>query len=337
MPPNKKRKVEFSKTTKFRIFLLFILLLLSFSTKSQTPSEDPKHYVLDTYDDFNSFNSNLWNRVPYKTWGQEIYNANNVTASGGVLTLKCEKIGNSYISGGIETNHKKLFSYGYFEIETKTPVSGNRGPWGGFWMHTGAGGWDELDIFEPNGYDTYLGTQFNSGMSATYNGIHYILADNYNVSYKGFPDLSTNFNKLAAIWTPKYVQVLFNGNLLYEIVEPKYIPSHPMVMFLTFQIQNWGNNGDPNASTKFPLYWQFKNFKYYRLKTDCSNGITANNFNFATHDYKVQKFYSLTNSVVPNNSNVVLRATDHIELKAGFTVPAGSTFTATTHCYTCPN
>ena len=112
--------------------VLLIFLSLNFALYSQTPSEDPKHYVLDTYDDFNSFNSNLWNRVPYMTWGLETYSPNNVTTSGGVLTLKCEKVGNNYISGGIETaNNKKMFFYGYFEIESKFPARGNRGPWSG--------------------------------------------------------------------------------------------------------------------------------------------------------------------------------------------------------------
>jgi len=313
-------------------FILFILLLLGFSIKSQTPGEDPKHYVLDTYDNFTSFNSSLWNRVPYMEWGQEIYSANNVTVSGGVLTLTCNKVGNNYVSGGIETVNKKYFSYGYFEIEIKTPASGNKGPWGGFWLHTGAGGWDEIDVFEPNGYDIYLGTQFHSGISATHNGIHSIWGDGLNNFYSGFSDLSTSFNKFALIWTPSYVKVLFNGSALYEILEPKYVPSHKMAMFLTFQIDNY-----VNTSTQFPLHWQFKNFKYYRLKTDCLNGITQSNFNFVTHDYKVQKFYSLTNSTVPNNSNVVLRATDYIELKGEFTVPLGSSFTAITHCNVCPD
>ncbi|MDL2227925.1 glycoside hydrolase family 16 protein [Odoribacter sp. OttesenSCG-928-L07] len=320
-----------------KVLLLPSLLVLSFLIKAQTPNEDLEHYVLDTYDNFNTFNSNLWNRVPYMTWGLETYNANNVTASGGVLTLKCEKIGNNYISGGIETANKKTFSYGYFEIEIKTPASGNKGPWGGFWMHTGEGGWDEIDVFEPNGNDNYLGTQFHSGISATHNGIHRLSSETHPNHFTGYPDLSANFHKFAVIWTPKYVNVLFNGTSVYEIVEPEYIPSHPMVLFLTFQIDAWG--GAPNSSTSFPLYWQFKNFKYYRLKTDCSHGITQTNFDFVSHanKYKVQKFYSLTNSTVPNNKNIVLRATDYIELKGEFTVPLGSTFTAITHCYTCPD
>ncbi len=307
------------------------MLISSFSAKSQTPSDDPNHYVLDIEDKFYSFNSTLWNRVPNNTWGLEIFNQNNVTASGGVLTLKCEKVGGDYISGGIETVGKKAFSYGYFEIESTLPASGTRGPWGGFWMHTAEGGWDEIDVLEPNGCDCELGTQFHSGVFATYNGVR-----RTSVSiYDGFTDLSSCYNKYSLIWTPKYVQVLLNDEILYEIVDSLYVPSHPMFVFLTFQIDAWGCT--PNSNI-FPVkYWQFKNFKYYTLKTDCLNSIIQNNFNFTEHDYKVQKFYSLTNSTVPNNSNIVLRATDYIKLNGYFTVPLGSTFTAITHCNTCPD
>lgn len=316
--------------------LIVTLLLIIFALHSQTPSEDPKHYVLDTYEDFNSFNSNLWNKVPHSTWGLETYNANNATVSGGVLTLKCEKVGNSYISGGIDTQGKRYFSYGYFEIEIKTPASGNRGPWGGWWMFSGAGeGWNEIDMFEPGGMDNYHGTQFHSNAHVRRNGIISSWGNGDNNKFTGYPNLSANFNKFALIWTPQYIQVLFNGNFVFQILESKYVSSYPMCMMLTFQISK---DEPPNASTTFPLYWQFKNFKYYRLKTDCANGITQTNINFAGRsDYKVQKFYSLTNTTVPNNSNVVIRATDYIEFKGEFTVPLGSTFTATTHCNTCPN
>ena len=47
-----------------KLVLIVALLSLNFALKSQIPTEDPKHYVLDTYDDFTSFNSSLWNRVP---------------------------------------------------------------------------------------------------------------------------------------------------------------------------------------------------------------------------------------------------------------------------------
>jgi beta-glucanase (GH16 family) len=312
--------------------LILIFICVGFIAKSQTPSEDPNHYILDTEDNFNFFNYNLWgSKTPNNTWGLETYDASKVTASGGVLTLECEKVGNNYISGGIETVSTKAFSYGYFEIESKLPLSGIRGPWGGFWMHTGEGGWDEIDVLEPNGCDCELGTQFHSGVFATHGGT----TRSYAKIYDGFPNLSNNYNKYALIWTPKYVQVLVNDEILYEIVDPLYVPSHPMFVFLTFQIDPWGCA--PNMSTFPTKYWRFKHFKYYRLKTDCSNGITQNNFNFSNHDYKVQKFYSLSNSTIPNNSNIVLRATDYIELKGIFTVPLGSTFTAITHCNTCPN
>ncbi|KWW40575.1 MAG: hypothetical protein F083_1501 [bacterium F083] len=315
---------------------LLALVVLSMATPllyAQTPINDPNHYILDTYDNFSYFNSNMWNSVPNNTWGLEVYNSNNVIVSGGKLTLKCEKTGNVFVSGGIESVHKKSFSYGYFEIESKTPTSGNRGPWGGFWMQTGDGDnvWDEIDVLEPNGADTYYGTQYNIGVSANDSGgNHLAIAKKIN----NLPDLSADFHKYAVIWTPKHVQLLFDGDLVYEEVNPNFIPTHPMYVFLTFQIDRKGNA--PDASTIFPLYWQFKNFKYYRLKTDCSISVVEDNFDFVNHDYKVYKSYSLSNSTIPNNTNVVLQARDYIILNGEFNVPLGSTLTMITHHGICP-
>lgn len=320
-------------TRKIKIFYFSIALLVvaSSSLYAQTPNDDPNHYFLETFEDFNLFNSNIWNRIPNNTWGQEINSSENVSLSNGVLTLICAKQGNSYISGGIETVHKKSFSYGYFEIESKTPPSGNRGPWGGFWMHTGDGGiWDEIDVFEPNGVDTYSGTQYNIGLSSTNSGSH------LNIAKKiiDVPNISSNYHKYAVIWTPKHVQFLFDGNLVYEEVDEVRIPTNPMCVFLTFQI-DIGERA-PDAMTSFPLYWQFKNFKYYKLNTDCDIEIVQDNFDFFNHDYKVYKSYTLSDSNVPCNTNVVLHANDYILLNGELNVPLGSTLTMITHHGVCP-
>ena len=317
---------------RYCLLILALLFMQSSIVCSQTPTEDPNHYELDTQDNFNSFNSTLWNSVPNNTWGQETYSANNVTASNGVLTLKCEKIGNNYVSGGIETVNKKDFSYGYFEIESKTLTSGNKGPWGGFWIHSGSGGARELDIFEPNGLDNYYGNQYHIGL-----GIDSQYQNDttwHNTTIQVSQNMSSDYHKYAVIWTPKYVQYLFDGEPVYEVVNPKYIPSNPMYVFLTFQIDV--DDRAPDASTTFPLFWRYKHFKYYKLKTDCNTSIVQSNFNFVNHNYKVYKSYTLTNSTVPENSNVVLRAKDYIQLNGEFLVPLGSTFTAITHRGICP-
>lgn len=329
----KNRKCISIPRIKTRLLYSFLLILLSMKLSimnSQTPYDDPNHFILDTEDNFNSLNTNLWNNNPNFSWGQETYSPNNVIVSNGVLTLKCEKIGNTYVSGGVKTTGLRSFSYGYFEIESKTPLSGNKGPWGGFWMHTAEGGWDELDVLEPNGWDNYLGTQYNIGVSASNSGSHESFAKTITLSQ----DMSSSFHKYAVIWTPKYVQFLYDGVPVYEEVNPIYIPTHPMFVYLTFQIDINGNA--PDSSTSFPLFWKFKHFKYYRLKTDCNTSIVQSNFDFINHDYKVYKSYSLSNSTVPNNSNIVLRAKDYILLNGEFTVPLGSTFMAITHNGVCP-
>ena len=190
--------------------------------------------------------------------------------------------------------------------------------------------WNEIDILVPNGCDTQKGTQFNSGVHASKDGIRY----HSNGVYQTQVDLSEDFNKYSLLWTPEYIQVLFNNEFLYEVVNPNYVSSFPMYAFLTFQIDKWGCA--PNKS-RFPTkYWQFKNFKYFKLKTDCSVGITESNFDFANHDYYVQRFYSLSNSSIPADSKIVLRATDYVQLNGEFSVPLGSSLTIITHGKICP-
>jgi len=67
------------------------------------------------------------------------------------------------------------------------------------------------------------------------------------------------------------------------------------------------------------------------LKTRCGEEIRQSNFDFVNHDYYVQKLYELTNSTVPDNTNIFLRAVDYILLNSDFEVPAGSGFDAITY------
>jgi len=72
---------------------------------------------------------------------------------------------------------------------------------------------------------------------------------------------------------------------------------------------------------------------------DLGNDFIINNFgnyNFNNFDYKVKKSFMLSNTSVPQNSKVILRATDYFELSIGITVPLGSELTLApeeNHCY----
>jgi beta-glucanase (GH16 family) len=330
-----------------RKFCLIILLLFIYGNLfSQLPGEDPNWESTPTIlDDFSSFNNNLWYQVPLggQTWGLETYSTSNVTASGGTLSLNCIQspcptctTGWSYSSGGIQS--KNLYSYGYFEIESKQPASGTKGPWGGFWMQTSSpnNDWDEIDILEPNGCMTEAGNQYTSGVSSTNSGSHqgqvFYLTEPYN--------LSAAFHKYSVSWSPSQVTMYFDGSPRYYQNYQQFVPTlQTMSMFLTFQIDKGGclPYQYPNGPFPNPLVWQFKHFKFYQLKADCLNGITASNFDFVNHDYKVQKFYNLSSSPIQSTlTKVFLRATDYIQLNPGFSVPSGCEFYAITSLGTCP-
>jgi hypothetical protein len=64
----------------------------------------------------------------------------------------------------------------------------------------------------------------------------------------------------------------------------------------------------------------------YELKSDCDNNTALNEIlDFEAYDYKVKKSITMSNATtIPQGNNISLRASDFIELKAGFEVPLGA-------------
>lgn len=327
--------------------VLLSLLLIYFSSFCQkyTPKLD-RNYQLSFTENFSSLDPAIWNNPTTQSWGLETMIGANATVNSNILTLKAES---NYNSGGIETINKKDFHYGYFEVESKFPLYHNRGPWGGFWLYSGNSvtSWDEIDILEPNGCDVFKGNKYNIGSHYKPSGVSNVTTGKVRIGQRvPFPlpppvDLSASFHSYSAIWTPKSLDFLCDDNNVFSIANLNSIPVNPMFMYLTFQIDH--HACPPDAGTTFPLYWQFRNVKYFSLKTECdlqiSNIGTGVPFDFDSHDYKVHFSYSLENSVVPSNEDtpVCLHAKEFIELRSDFEVPVGASFTAITHHSVCPN
>ncbi len=347
--------------------LIISLLLYSVVIVGQPPGNDPNYEV--SFEDFdpvhNYLNTSTWNTNFWPAgwgWGQETYDPNNVAVDPitGELTLTCNyewqaSNGLGYYSGGCHTGspQSKSYSFGYFEIESQFPVSGNRGPWGGFWMHTGDHpvqcasappgytnpvAWEEIDVVEPDGCDTESGTGFNCGSSAT-TVSHCHTWQTSDV--QGLPDLSSQYYKYSLNWMPNHVEVFYEGGRVLDVRDPNKIPSHPMYLFLTFQVSSSSTHPGCDPQSQTPLWtsleWKFKNLKHYTLKTDCLQGIYSNNFNFQTHNFKVQKYYSLGgSSIIQSTDNVYLHSTDYVEFRGGFEVAPGGSLTAKVYG-ACPN
>ncbi|MBP1645552.1 MAG: hypothetical protein H6Q16_1127 [Bacteroidetes bacterium] len=338
-----------------KIILIYLLCTFNLLLHAQTPYEDTTHWKLIIDDDFSSLRDTLWEKVHDMSWGLECYSNDKTVLSNNTLNLTCDinpnydpedTLSKPYVSGGIWSLNKRPYSYGYFEIETKMPPR-SRGYWGGFWLHAGAVEcdspcndfydnqvWHELDIFEPYGCPSENPNNFPSSARKTeIECCSRILSKNNNLNTY----LDLGFNKIAAIWMPKEAIIYVNGVETVDLRDDykyNYVPSIPMYLYITFQVDKGGCR--PNASSIFPATWQFRKFKYYQLKTKCDEDINEEYFDFINHDYYVQKSYHLTNSTVPNNSNVYIRAVNDIVLDGDFEVPLGSNFNAIVHYGICP-
>lgn len=339
-----------------RFVLCSIMLLFYITSIAQNPYEDTTHWELIIHDTFSSLRDTLWEKVHDMSWGLECYSDEKTVLSNNTLNLTCDINPNynpddnqsrPYVSGGIWSLNKHAYSYGYFEIETKMPPR-SRGYWGGFWLHAGGGYdcptmgeakvWHEFDIFEPYGCASEDANHFSYGAKKT--EIECVSNQKCGEAYLN-TYLDEGFNKIAAIWLPKEASIIVNDIYKTKInddYDTNYIPSIPMYLNITFQIDKdslW--HCPPDASSVFPATWQYRNFKYYQLKTKCNEDINEEYFDFINHDYYVQKSYHLTNSTVPNNSNVYIRAVNDIVLDGDFEVPLGSSFNAIVHYGICPN
>lgn len=342
---------------KKRFVLCGIMLIFYIVSIAQTPHEDTKHWNLIISDDFSSFNNTLWEKVHDMSWGLECYSDDKTVISNNTLNLTCERNpdfdilddeSKPFVSGGIWSLNRHAYSYGYFEIRTKMPPR-SMGYWGGFWLHCGGGEenycpdpnetqiWHEFDIFEPYGCESALPFQFSCGVRKT-NMECFSFADWGLAPANTF--LDEGFNTIAGMWVPKEASVIVNNKFVKKYNDgyvKNYVPSIPMFLYITFQIDDdFDYHCPPNQYSIFPATWQYKDFKYYQLKTKCNENIIEENFDFINHDYYVQKSYHLTNSTIPNNSNVIIRAVDDILLDGNFEVPLGSNFNAIVHYGICP-
>lgn len=306
------------------IFILTIIWHFGNNLFSQVPPND-KNWEVVFIDDFNSLNTTRWNVANnFDHYGEpQIYTnrTDNVYISNGKLILKIIKenyMSHSYTSGWINTNTN--YQYGYFEIRCKLPTG--KGFWPAFWLHSGscsAGNYNEIDVFEMDG----------SYPTKTTNNLHNCI-DPSPYAEQTCSNYSTAYHNYSVEWTPsRIVWYLDNNNIRNE--KNIYGLTHPQSVIANLAIFPWDL---PNSSTPFPSYMYIDHIKVYQLKMDC-NTVVNNISNFSTFNYAVKKSIALGSSTtVPSNSAITLRATDYLEMNAGFKIPLGTEFTLyPTSCY----
>lgn len=317
--------------------IFFLMFLFSLTTNGQTPANDP-HWQLLWEDNFNSLNPDIWlieNDCDH--FGEpQLYKTNNVTISNGnlVLTVKQEQTNvptswcNSanihyYTSGAVQSSQAYNTQYGFIEAKIYLPYG--YGFWPAFWTFVGAGisgtNAAEIDIFEMLGSQpsTTAGTNIHKNYSDPNDPMpsDYFFVGSYAYSWHTY----------AIEWSPSKIIWYVDG------YPARLAPNHgivdPVRIILNLAIEP---GALPNSSTPFPSEMLVDYVRVYELKKDCNNFINSCNYDFSSYDNKLKNFIKIgeggCSNSIPVGSDIILRASQFIEITGDFEVPIGASFYA---------
>ena len=84
------------------------------------------------------------------------------------------------------------------------------------------------------------------------------------------------------------------------------------------------------VTSSFPADMLIDSFKVYKLKEDCSDFINSTNYNFSTYNNVEKNFINIGQGGGSNSlsvgDNVILRASQYIDISGDFYVPVGASF-----------
>lgn len=134
----------------------------------------------------------------------------------------------------------------------------------------------------------------------------------------------SDFHKFGCEWTSDYINFYFDDHL-FQSVSNKFIEKLlPMNIRADINIPATGFSQYFVQNSLFPYTYEIDYIKVYKLKEDCEQEIVQSNVNFSTFDYSVKKSITISESTVPLNTSVTLRAKEYIQIKGEFIVPNGS-------------
>jgi beta-glucanase (GH16 family) len=192
------------------------------STSAGPYGQDASKYTLTFSEEFDSYNSSLWNDT---VWYESPNSTKNYTTEGGSLKIWPQRdASGNFFNRTIDTDGKYYQTYGYFEIEAKLP--NGKGTWPAFWLlnhDDPAPARPEIDILE-----AYAGGGANSGWGdANMNptafastvwptGIDSAPAAG-SKTFANLGDLSAGFHKYAVKWEPNKITFYFDGQEMYSV------------------------------------------------------------------------------------------------------------------------
>jgi beta-glucanase (GH16 family) len=239
--------------------------------------QDASKYTLTFSEEFNSYNSGLWND---HIWYDSSNPTKNYTVEDGKLKIWPQRdASGKFFNRTIDTDGKFYQTYGYFEMEAKMPRG--KGPWPAFWLlnhdqsdpvrpeidimeaytggeNSGNGGWSDSNDRPTN----YASNVWRLGInnSAGNTGEHKLRE---SVHPNGL-DLSADFHKYAAKWEPDGITFYFDGKAL----GPKVKTTMQNRMYILLDLWFGSASGNPDNSTptgkgnsyevNYVRAWQFK-------------------------------------------------------------------------------
>ena len=204
------------------------------AAETKTPfGQDASKYALTFSDEFDSYNSSLWND---HMWYETSNPTKNYTVEDGKLKIWPQRDANgNFFNRTVDTDGKYYQTYGYFEIEAKLPVG--KGTWPAFWlfnhinerrpemdvMEAYAGGAAPWGFNDANGVphpQAYAPTVWKGDQEGQLVGTR---------QYDSGTDLSAGFHKYAVKWEPNKQTYYFDGK---EVLTVNVTMGDPMYLML---------------------------------------------------------------------------------------------------------
>ncbi|GAB3546998.1 hypothetical protein GCM10027343_25680 [Noviherbaspirillum agri] len=209
--------------------------------------QDANAYTLTFSDEFNSYNTSVWND---HIWYESSNPTKNYTVEDGKLKIWPQRdASGKFFNRTIDTDGKYYQTYGYFEIEAKLPVG--KGTWPAFWLFNHINERrPEMDVMEayaggaaPWGFDVngvahpqaYAPTVWKGDYEGQLVGSR---------QYDTGMDLSAGFHKYAVKWEPNKQTYYFDGK---EVLVLNVSMGDPM--YLMLDLWYGSASGTPDNST----------------------------------------------------------------------------------------
>jgi hypothetical protein len=213
------------------------------SSGSGPAGVDGSLYNLTFNDEFNSFNTAVWNEA---VWYETSDATKNFTTENGLLKIWPQRnAAGQFKNRTIDTDGKYYQTYGFFEMEARLPYG--KGTWPAFWLFNHIGDRrPEIDIME-----AYSGGGPSSGWSdanlhptAFGATIWITLGQHGGGKVLQTPDLSAAFHKYGLKWEPNRLTFYFDGVAFYSANVSFNDP-----MYLMLDLWFGSASGTPDNST----------------------------------------------------------------------------------------